>query len=54
MNNTYVLKQCRLISQLSQDGAPEFADVVIRDGIIAEINESGRNTYEGIEVIDLK
>lgn len=54
MNHTYVLKHCRLIRQLSEEGVPELADVVIRDGIIAGICESDQKTYEGMEVIDLE
>ena len=53
MNHTYVLKHCRLIPQLSEEGAPELADIVIRDGTIAGIRESGKKTYEGMEVFDL-
>lgn len=54
MKDTYVLKHCRLIQELSEEGAPAFADVVISDGIIASIKESDTEAYEGIDSVDLK
>lgn len=51
---TYILKNCRLIPELTEGTDKTVADVLIKDGKIAAIVETGNAMDETAEEIDLK
>ncbi len=48
-----VLKNCRLIPFLTEGSDLRMADIVIDDGKISSLEPCGRNSYEGIDCIDV-
>ena len=49
-----LLKNCRLIGELTEGFDGEYADIFIEEGIIKEIRKPGRGTPFSCEVADLK
>lgn len=52
--NTYLLHNCRLIPELSEEHAPAYADVYISNGIIDKIKEATEQIPDDVPVIDVQ